>query len=71
MESFRRTRYVGADAFAAVHAALGETDTAFAELERAYRERSFTLSITRVEPMFATLHGDPRWASLMKRLNYP
>jgi len=71
MEAFRRTRYVGADAFAAVHAALGETDAAFAEMERAYRERSFTMVITRVEPMYASLRSDPRWASLMKRLKFP
>jgi hypothetical protein len=71
MEAFRRSRYVGADAFAAVHAVLGETDAAFAELERAYGERSFTLVMSRIEPIFAPLRGDPRWASLMKRLNFP
>ncbi len=71
LEGFRKRRYVGADAFAAGYAALGDTEAAFAELERAYREHSFTLVITRIEPMYAPLHGDRRWAGLMSRLNFP
>ncbi|HZM97520.1 MAG TPA: protein kinase [Vicinamibacterales bacterium] len=71
LEDYRKRRYVGADAFAAGHVALGETEEAFAGLERAYRERSFSLVITAVEPMFAALHADPRWARLLARLNLP
>ncbi len=71
LEGFRKRRYVGADAFAAGYTALGDTEAAFAELERAYRERSFTLVIDRIEPIYAPLHRDPRWAALMARLNFP
>jgi TolB-like protein/Flp pilus assembly protein TadD len=72
LEDDRRRRYVDATAFAVGHAALGETEAAFTELERAFRERSFTL-VTSVsaEPMFASLHADPRWARLRARLNLP
>jgi serine/threonine-protein kinase len=67
----RVRRYVSADAVAAVHAALGEIDEAFAELDRAVAERAFTLSLVKVEPMYAPLHADPRWGRLMARLNFP
>jgi eukaryotic-like serine/threonine-protein kinase len=72
LEDDRKRRYIDATAFAAGHAALGETETAFAELDRAVRERSFTLATSvSVEPMFASLHADPRWARLRARLNLP
>jgi serine/threonine-protein kinase len=72
LEDDRKRRYIDATAFAAGHAALGETETAFAELDRAVRERSFTLvTSVSVEPMFASLHADPRWARLRARLNLP
>ncbi|HEV8356600.1 MAG TPA: protein kinase [Gemmatimonadales bacterium] len=71
METVRKQRYMGAEGFADVRAVLGDTDAAFAELERGYRERAFTLVTIRVEPMLAPLHADPRWGRLMARLNFP
>jgi tetratricopeptide (TPR) repeat protein len=71
LEGYRKTRYVSADALAAIHAALGETDAAFAELDRAAAEHAFSLIIERVEPMFKPLHADPRWARFVARLNRP
>jgi eukaryotic-like serine/threonine-protein kinase len=71
MEARRGSRYIGADGLAVVHVALGEHDAAFAELERAYSEKAFTIVIVRVEPAFAPLHADPRWGRLMARLNFP
>ena len=67
LEALRRTRYVSADGIAAIYGALGQMDRAFEELERAVRERAFTLVWARVRPMHAPLRSDPRWAELMRR----
>jgi TolB-like protein/Flp pilus assembly protein TadD len=48
--------------------ALGETDEAFACLERAIAARSGWLIFLAVDPVFAPLHGDPRFASCLERV---
>jgi tetratricopeptide (TPR) repeat protein len=52
---------------ALVQLALGERDHAFENLEKAYRERS-GLNDLKVDPRFASLHGDPRFQDLLVRL---
>ena len=69
LEALRKQRYVSADAFAAIHAALGEIDAAFAEFERAFAEHSWSPTIAIIEPLFKPLHRDPRWARFLARLN--
>ncbi|MCI0623044.1 MAG: tetratricopeptide repeat protein, partial [Acidobacteria bacterium] len=57
--------------FATVYASLGEKEKAFAWLEKAYQERSpFLLSI-RNNTAFDTLHTDPRFDDLMRRIGLP
>ena len=65
----RKTRYVAADALAAIYSALGQADSAFAELDRAVAGHSISQMITTVEPMFASLHQDPRWTRHLARLS--
>ncbi|MGQ0703600.1 MAG: protein kinase domain-containing protein [Gemmatimonadales bacterium] len=67
----RRTRYVSAHTFAQIHAALGDREAAFAELDRALQERSMGLGMARVEPILQPLRSDPRWAGLMQRMGLP
>jgi len=69
LAGYRKQRYVSADAFAAIHAALGEPDAAFGEFDRAFAEHAWSPVIALVEPMFEPLHKDPRWGRLMARLN--
>jgi eukaryotic-like serine/threonine-protein kinase len=71
LEAQRKRRYVSADAFAAVHTALGEADAAFAEFDRAFAEHSWSPTIAMIEPLYKPLHRDPRWARLLTRLNAP
>jgi len=70
LEAYRKQRYVSADAFAVIHAALVEPDAAFAEFDRALAEHAWSPTIAMIEPAYRPLHGDPRWAALMRRL-YP
>ena len=53
---------------AAVHAWRGDTDAAFASLEHAYAVRDPGLGESVSYPWLRSLHGDPRWPALMRRL---
>jgi serine/threonine-protein kinase len=68
LQAQRKTRYVAADALAVIYSGLGQADSAFAELDRAVAGRSISQMITTVEPMFASLHRDPRWSRYLARL---
>jgi len=46
---------------AEVYAARGEADLAFDWLDRAYVQRDPGLSAMKVQPLFRSLHTDPRW----------
>ena len=51
-----------------VYAARGATDRAFEWLERAVEYHDPGLSLIVVEPHFASLGNDPRWAEFLQRL---
>ncbi len=53
---------------AAVCAALGRTDDAFAALEEAYQSRAEWMSYLKVDPQMDSLRRDPRYATLLKRV---
>ena len=49
---------------------LGDKDQAFAWLEKVYEERNGRLlGEVRVNPMFDSLHSDPRFIGLLRRVN--
>jgi tetratricopeptide (TPR) repeat protein len=52
---------------ATFHAALGEKDKAFAELNKAYQNREGILGLLKVDPRFDSLHDDPRFDDLARR----
>ena len=62
--------YVSPFRFALVYAKLGDRDQAFAWLERAMQERSPWLVWLKVDPELDTLHSDPRFAPMVKRIGY-
>jgi len=53
---------------AAICAALGNKDQAFAWLDNAYEAHAFVLIELKVDPKFDTLHSDPRFADLLGRM---
>lgn len=53
---------------AAVEAALGRPDSAFAALGRSVAADEGLADELEVDPWFAPLHGDPRWARLTSRV---
>ncbi len=53
---------------AQVHAVRGERDAAFEWLERAYEGRDAGVALAKVSRHLDGLHGDPRWATFMRRI---
>ncbi len=67
----RHTRYVSPYEIAVVYVGLGENDSAFEWLERAYQEHSSWLSYLNVEFRLDPLRSDPRFADLVRRVGLP
>ena len=61
----------GAFEFATIYAFRNQTDEAFEWLDRAYAQRDPSMMSTKVEPLLNSLHNDPRFAALLKKLNLP
>jgi TolB-like protein/Flp pilus assembly protein TadD len=74
VERFReisRTEYVIPSFVAAIYGAAGEKEMAFAELEKGVDVRDSWFKWGKVEPLFDTLRGDPRFGGLLRRMNLP
>ena len=61
----------GAYAAALNHARRAEVDLAFEWLERAYRQREGNLGTIKINPWLRSLHGDPRYKALLRKLKFP
>lgn len=63
-----RTQYVPACRLAAIYVALGEKDKAYEEFDRAFEARDWELFRIKFDPYWTTLHDDPRFKDLLKRI---
>jgi TolB-like protein/DNA-binding winged helix-turn-helix (wHTH) protein/Tfp pilus assembly protein PilF len=61
----------GAYQIAMVYAFRDQSDKAFEWLDRAYAQHDGGLIGMKVEPLLKSLHGDPRFAAFLKKLNLP
>jgi tetratricopeptide (TPR) repeat protein len=66
-------KYHASNAFeiATIYAFRNQTDEAFEWLDRAYAQRDPSLMSTKMDPLLKSLHNDPRFAALLKKLNLP
>ena len=53
---------------AVIYTALGDRDQAFAWLNKAYEERASLLIFLKTNPIFDSLHSDPRFTDLLRRI---
>lgn len=60
--------YVPGTSLAAVHAALGDTDAALAELERAFAQHDIRIGFLQVDARWNGLRAQPRFQALSRRL---
>jgi len=56
-------------ALGALHGMLGDSDRAFALLDRAYAERDWMLRDVKVSPMWDPLRKDPRFGKLLQQMH--
>lgn len=61
-------KYVPPHNMAMIYNGLGESDQAFAWLEKAHEDRDVRLSFLRVDPKWDSQRADPRFASILKRV---
>lgn len=68
LEEESRRQYVRAEYLAMGYAATGDLDRAFTSLERAFQARSGGLIYLHLDPGYAPLRADPRYAELVHRI---
>ncbi len=56
---------------ARAYVALGDTDQVFKVLLRLVDERNNLATTIKADPPFDSLHSDPRWTELLRRMNLP
>ncbi len=69
LSALSKQRYVPSYPIAAIYAALGQKEEAFAWLERAYGERDSWMDYLGLDPRLDGLRSDPRFADLLRRMN--
>jgi TolB-like protein len=67
----KRYADVAATSFASSYARRSDRDAAFTWLDRAVQNREPYVTLIRSDPTLRSLHDDPRWAALLKKLNLP
>jgi tetratricopeptide (TPR) repeat protein len=71
MDSLAQREYVTSYAYALVHSALGQPDSAFVWLDRAVEERTHWLVWLNRDPRWSSLRSDARFARLVQRVGLP
>jgi len=64
-----KRHYVSAFDMATVFAGIGDRDSAFRWLEKAYAERESQMAFLKVTRRFGPLRSDPRFADLLRRMD--
>jgi len=65
--NYLKSRYI----VATYHVELGEKDKAFAELDKAYEDREFFMTLLKVDPRLDPLRSDARFADLQRKVGLP
>jgi Flp pilus assembly protein TadD len=71
LEKVHEQGVVPSGSVAILHGALGESNEAFAWLERAYEERDPQLTYIKAGRRFEPLRKDPRFGQLVHRVGLP
>ncbi len=70
-ESIAKYHAIGAYQIAEVYAFRNQSDKAFEWLDRDYAQHDGGLIVTKVDPLLKNLHGDPRFAALLRKIHLP
>ena len=67
----RAPRYVSPSDIASLYIWLGDNDRAMDWLTKAFDERSFNMVYLKVHPIYDPLRQDPRFGTLLRRMQFP
>lgn len=56
---------------ASASAFVGNNDLALEWLEKCFQAKEYRLTWVKYHPLFNSLHGDPRFAAFLKKMNFP
>jgi tetratricopeptide (TPR) repeat protein len=68
LKSRSRRQYVSSYSLAVAYIGLGERDAALARLQKAYEDREDQVALLKIEPLLDTVHSDPRFQDLLRRI---
>jgi len=68
LRALSHDRYVSPCEMAAIEGALGDKDGAFRSLSYCYDDRSWEIIFLKLDPGFAELRDDPRYAAMVRKL---
>jgi TolB-like protein len=68
LNDYSKQRYVSPDYRALIYAGLGDRDAAFEQLQKAYDDHAGQLIYVNVDQRFDSLHSDPRFQELCRRV---
>ncbi len=71
LEAQSKRRYVCPYEVATIYVSLGDKDTAFKWLQKAYRDRSDCIPWLKVDPRLDPLRSDARFTDLVRRVGFP
>ena len=71
LKKLSKQRYVSPYNIACIYAGLNDKDQAFEWLERAFQERSYFMTLLKVETVLDNLRPDPRFQDLVRRVGLP
>jgi len=73
IESQSKKTSTGSPSFylAMINAQMGELDTAFEWLDKAYSDHEVEMYWLKVEPPFEPLRTDPRWKEILDKVGFP
>ena len=69
LHTLAKRQYVSAFPRAIVYLCLGERERAFEWLAKAYEERSYYLTLMKIDPAFEGVRTDPRYIALRRKVN--
>ena len=71
LRSLSKMRYITPFSFAIAYIGLGEHDEALQWLEKATKDRDYTIRSLKVTPFFDPLRSDPRFQALLDKMKFP